>query len=318
MSLNVAIYGAGELARPYLDALARRAEVQLVGVCDLDRRAAEHVAAGWNAQVFLSYEALLEHAQPQVLWVCVPSHLQGDVLLRAAALRIPFFVAPPGAMDYERALLHDKAIREAKLISAVGFPAAGTDVAREAREYLGSNVVPLVRGCWLQPPRASERTGALDLLWNEASILIDALRYSCGDVCRVHAFAAGSTTTIEAAAGLIVHLQFARGTVGVVTVATYARSEPRVELEMCGEGWTLTFGDGLKQLRVAEADKTTILHRLNNPASEQVAQFLDAVNANDPARVTTSYADALATLAVCHAAMRSAREGGPVDVAGPS
>src|SRR5271165_3083634 len=115
MRFNVAFYGAGDLAQPYLDALARRADVQVVAVCDLDRRSAEQTAAGWGARVFLSYEAMLEETGPDVLWVCVPPHLQGDVLLRAAERRIPFFVAPPGAVDFERACQYAKQIEQAKL-----------------------------------------------------------------------------------------------------------------------------------------------------------------------------------------------------------
>src|SRR5262249_975862 len=133
MTVSVAFYGAGELARPYLDALGRRPDVRLAGVSALDRRAAEQVAAGWGAQVYLSYEAMLREAAPDALWVCVPPHLQGDVLLRAAEQRLPFFVAPPGAMSYERALAYGKAAREAELVTAVGFPTHATDVVREAR-----------------------------------------------------------------------------------------------------------------------------------------------------------------------------------------
>src|SRR5262245_51654856 len=78
MSFYLAFYGAGDAARPYLDALARRPDVQVTAVCDLDRRTAEQVAAGWNAQVFLSYDAMLSEVRPDALWVCVAPHLQGD------------------------------------------------------------------------------------------------------------------------------------------------------------------------------------------------------------------------------------------------
>src|SRR5262249_9499394 len=114
--------------------------------------------------------------------------------------------------------------------------------------------------------------------------------------------------------GLVLHLSFRRGTVGVLTLATFARPEPRVELELSGEGWSLGFGDELASLRVEEADKTTILKRANRPAEEQVSLCLDAVAAGDPAKVPTGYADALMTLSVCHAAAVSAREGRPVEL----
>ena len=111
MTVNVAFLGAGGRARPYLDVLARRADVSLVGVCDPDRRAAEQVAAGWNAPVFRSAGELLQDACPDALWVCVPAASQGEVLLRAAEKRIPFFVDPPGAANFEQAKRCADAVR---------------------------------------------------------------------------------------------------------------------------------------------------------------------------------------------------------------
>jgi predicted dehydrogenase len=309
MTVRVAFYGAGEQARPYLDALARRADVQLVGVCDPVRRAAEQVAAGWGAPVFVSVDDLLEQGLPDALWVCVSADSQGDILRKAATRRIPFLVDPPGAATFESAAEYGKLIHETGLVTSVGFQSAYTDVAREAKEYLGTNVVPLVLGWWQRPARDVSLSPALGLLWNEACVLVDAIRYFCGEVASVQAFPAGNSPQPERAGGLVLHLQLARGTVVVLTLATFPRPEPRVELELAGEGWSLAFGEGLNHLRVAEQDKTTILRRLNNPVEEQIGRFLEAVATGDPSAVPTGYADALATLAVCEAAAVSLREG---------
>src|SRR5262249_18981161 len=156
--------------------------VGVTAVCDFDRRAAEQVAAGWGARVYLSYEAMLQEARPTALWICVPPHLQGDVLLKAAELRIPFFVEPPGALDYERAQAYARLVAEANLVTAVGFSARYADVVREAREYLGANPVPLALASWLRAPEEEPGMTALGLLWAEACRLVDALRGFCGEV----------------------------------------------------------------------------------------------------------------------------------------
>jgi predicted dehydrogenase len=314
MKTNVAFFGAGEQARPYLDALARRSDVQLVGVCDPIHRAAEVVAAGWGAQVFMACETMLSDACPDALWVCVPSSEHGEVLLRAARQRIPFFVDPPGASNHDQARECGKLVYEGRLVSAVGFPTAYADVAREAREYLGGNTLPLALGWWLKPARESPDPSAIQLLWNEACVLVDALRYFSGEVKRVHAFPAGNAPAATAG-GLVVHLEFVSGTTAVLTLATFPRPEPRVELELSGEGWSLAFNEGLSNLRVAEQDKTTILRCLNRPVEEQVNTFLEAIATGEPESVPTSYVDALATLTVCQAAIMSAVEGRPVEIA---
>jgi predicted dehydrogenase len=145
---------------------------------------------------------------------------------------------------------------------------------------------------------------------------VDALRYFCGEVVRVHALAAGGE-----GGGLIVQLELQSGGVGVLTCTAYPRPDPRAELELLGEGWTLAFAaptegvaPALATLRLVERDRTTILRRLNDPAADHATAFLDAVTARKPDAVPTVYAEALRTLAVCHASAVSAREGRPVAV----
>ncbi len=318
MTLSAAFCGAGERAQPYLRALARRPEVRVTAVCDPDRRAAEAVAAGWGAGVFPTPEALLREARPDVLWVCLPPHQLGDVLPRAAEQGVPFFVEPPGAADYAAARLCARRVSEAGLVTAVGFATRYTDVLAEAREYLGEKPLPLALGWWLRPSTEDDGPAtAAGLLWGEASGLVDALRYFCGDVARVHALSAGAS-----GGGLVVQLELASGGVGVLTCTAYPRPDPRAELELLGEGWTLGFAaptegaaPALATLRLVERDRTTMLRRLNDPAADHAAAFLEAVAARKPAALPTGYAEALRTLAVCHAAALSAREGRPVTLA---
>jgi predicted dehydrogenase len=310
MPFRIAFYGAGSLAQPYLNALAPLADVEVAAVCDLDRRAAEQTAAGWGAQVFLSYEAMLEEIRPDALCIGVPPHLQGDVLLRAAERRIPFLSAPPGTASWEQARIYSQLIEEAQMVTAVGFAGRYADVVREAREYLGANAIPLALGWWLCPA-VDEPISAAALLWSDACRLLDTLRLFCGEVTRVRALTAGSTA---APGGLVVQLELAGGTVGMLTCATFARPEPRIELELLGEGWSLGLGRDLSSLRLDERDKTTVLRCLNDPIADQARAFLKAVATGDRAAVAPSYAEALRIMAVCEAAALSAREGRPVAV----
>jgi predicted dehydrogenase len=318
MTLSAAIHGAGERAQPYLRALARRSDVRVTAVCDADRRAAEAVAAGWGARVFPDGEAMLREARPDVLWVCSAPPRQGDLLLRATDQGVPFFVEPPAAVDCAAARLCARRVVEARLVTAVGFITHYTDVLAEAREYLGAKPLPLALGWWLRPTAEDDGpTTAAGLLWGEACGLVDALRYFGGDVVRVHALSAGA-----AGGGLVVQLEFASGGVGVLTCTAYPRPDPRAELELLGEGWTLGFAaptegvaPALATLRLVERDRTTILRRLNDPASDHTAAFLEAVALGKPEALPTRYAEALRTLAVCEAAAVSAREGRAVTVA---
>lgn len=304
MALRIAFFGVGELAEPYLRALARLPELEMAGVCDADRRAAETVAAGWNTRVFSAYDRMLEETRPDALWICLDSHLQSDVILKAAALRIPFFVVPPGAADFERLYHCAQAVRDARVTTAVGFQASFVDLMKEAREYVGANTVPLAIGWWLAVDEGV--ADAADLLWKKACFHIDAMRYFCGPVARVR-------TLSSHGGGIILQLEFVGGTVGTLTCATFARPEPRRELELLGEGWSMLFGDQLQSLQLAEQDKTTILRSLNNPAQEATIAFLEAI-AGKPTPQLISYLDAVETLAVCQAAFISQRENRVVEL----
>jgi predicted dehydrogenase len=92
---------------------------------------------------------------------------------------------------------------------------------------------------------------------------------------------------------------------------------------LLGDGWSLDFGGPgsdvtlfLAPLRLTERDRTTILRCLNKPAADHTAAFLDAVSAGNPKAAASNFGDALNTLAVCHAAVVSVKEGRAVEVSG--
>ena len=259
-----------------------------------------------------SAEVLLHEVHPDALWICVAPAFQVDVIRRAVELAIPFFVEPPGAVDYARARTYGRLVRDANLVSAVGFSRRYADVFLEAREYLGANPISLALGWWLCPSEEDVATPAVRLLWNDACILIDALRFFCGEVRRVQGLNADAGAP---GGGLVAQLEFTAGTVGVFTCTAFRRPEPRVELELLGEGWSLGFRKELSTLCLAERDKMTILRCLNEPAAEQTTAFLAAVAAGSPAAVGGGYADVLPSLAICHAIEISAREKRPVELA---
>src|SRR5262249_44284400 len=94
-----------------------------------------------------------------------------------------------------------------------------------------------------------------------------------------------------------------------------------VQVELLGDSWSLEFGGRGADahqlpapLRLVERDRTTVLRCMNQPPADHAAAFLDAVAANNPQAVASNYAETLRTLAVCHAAAVSAKEGRAVDV----
>jgi predicted dehydrogenase len=307
MPISLAFYGAGELAQPYLRALAARSDVRVLAVCDPDPRAAEEAAAGWGARVLPHYTPLLQEDTPDALFVCVPPRLLGDVLEQAATLSLPFFVEAPGAADWDGARRLAHTLTMAPMVTAVGYHARYTDLVQEGKGYLAGSAVALAHGTHLADPREPGQTAA-DVFWNEGCRLLDALRFLAGPVARVAA--------VQTPAGVFTaSLETTGGTAAVVAVAACASAEPRAVLDLFGAGWHMRYERNLSALRLDERDKTTILRQVNVAPAAQAAAFLDAVRAGDPTLVTPSYPEAAQTLAVCQAALRAAQESRWVEVA---
>jgi predicted dehydrogenase len=231
--------------------------------------------------------------------------LQSEILRKAIEAKVPFFVDAPGAADFDQACRIARLAEKTRLVTTVGFRGRYTDLVLEARQYLGANPVPLALAWWLGQRKPEAILSAAELLWEQGCHFVDALRLTCGEVERVRALA----TVPGDAGGLVVQLEFTGGGVGVLTCTNFARPEPRLDLELMGDGWSVAFADAFATLHLAERDKTTILRRLNDPEVDQANAFLAAVVANDPGAVAAGYADALRTMAVCEAFCRSAREG---------
>jgi hypothetical protein len=114
---------------------------------------------------------------------------------------------------------------------------------------------------------------------------------------------------------MVVQMEFATGGVAVLTFAVFPRPEARVELELLGDGWLLSFGENFSPLRLAENDRSTSLRSMNQPAADHADAFLQAVALGKPEAIASRYTEALRTLAVCHAASMSAQEGRVVTLA---
>lgn len=292
MTVRIAFFGAGEQALPWLKVLRQCPEAQIIGTCDPMPLLAERLATEWGARAFPTAPEMLAETCPDVLWCCAPAPLQGDVLLRAAEQRIAFFVDPPGAADLEKAQKIDQSVRESGLVTSVGYDAPYRDVTAEAKEYLGDSPIPLALGWWICP---GERESLQQLLWNDAARVISVMRWFAGEVKQVQCFSASEKV-------ILLQLEFVTGTVGTFTISTFAHPNPRISLELMGEGWSLTFTDDFGRLSVVEPDKTTILKSLRDPREDHARAFLEAVATGNPQGVRSSYPEILNTLRTCQVA----------------
>jgi predicted dehydrogenase len=84
-SLRVGVIGAGFIGLDHVAAYARRAEVELVGIADVDLSRAAEAAGRFGGAAFASHRELLRTARPDAVSVCLPTGLHRVVVEDAAA-----------------------------------------------------------------------------------------------------------------------------------------------------------------------------------------------------------------------------------------
>lgn len=88
MSLRVACVGAGFFSQFHIGSWKRLAQVELVGVCDLDQARAEQT----GVQAFDDLGQMLASVQPDVLDVILPPTAQAAAIQQAIAAKIPTII----------------------------------------------------------------------------------------------------------------------------------------------------------------------------------------------------------------------------------
>lgn len=191
MTISAAIVGAGRTGGWHARDLSRIEDVRIVGVADIRREAAETLAAGTGAAVFTDYRELLERTKPDVVYLCTPATEHLEAIIFAAERGINVFVEKPLAATVADAQAAADAVERHGILCTVGYHWRYSPVADAAREALGAAPITLLAGWWYWtiPPVEwikHKRWGG-GQIFDQATHLIDLMRYFAGDVASVYA-----------------------------------------------------------------------------------------------------------------------------------
>lgn len=86
MTVSIGLIGCGNISRAHLRGyLAIPDQAEVVAVADVDRNSAvERAEQAGGAQVFASYERMLDEAAIDAVDICLPHHLHADAIIAAA------------------------------------------------------------------------------------------------------------------------------------------------------------------------------------------------------------------------------------------
>jgi Predicted dehydrogenases and related proteins len=306
-SIRLALIGAGWITGIHLQALARLGRAELVGVTARTLEHAEATAARWGGRAFADTGTMLDATRPDACLIAVPPDRAVAAGMLLVERGIPFLIEKPLSADEADGPVElDAAIRTAGLVVAVGYQLRGLDALPEVRALLADRPPHLVLGRWMgetPSPAWWHRTasGGGQVI-EQATHLFDLARALVGEASVVAATSvrAGDDPTIEVADATTALLRFETGALGTFAVSRrLARSSIGLEFASDGQLVAIEPVDGAPpgtwRVRVAEASFDTVIPPRRNPYETQAAAFLDAVEAGDPGRVLSTYADALRT-----------------------
>lgn len=318
--LRVACIGTGFIAGRHLAALAGIPGVDVVAVADPRRERAEAAAERHGARAYDDGLALLAVEDLDAVWLCVPPYAHGPLEEAAVDRGLPFLVEKPLALDLESAERIDARVREAGLLTAVGYHWRHLDVVRRARELLRQSPPHLVVGAWWDrtpaAPWWSQRDRSGGQLLEQATHLFDLARVLVGEVATVTAVEApprpGAAVPGDVPAAAAALLGFASGAVGTLSAVRTLGHRHLAGISAVSDGMLVEVTEpalGASRLRVVSAEGDLVTSSEEDPIAAEDRELV-AVLRGEAGAVTVPYAEALRTHRLTWEADRAARRDG--------
>jgi len=316
--LKLGFVGCGGIMQEHYKHLSALGGVKFAGHCDILPERAEAAAATYGGEAFSEFEAMYDKIKPQAVFVAVPPYAHCGMEEAAAQRGIHLFVEKPVALDAAAAKRIDAAIRKGKIIASVGYCFRYYDTVEVARQVLKGKAISLVKGVWHggMPEvwwwRRMDKSGGQIL--EQATHLVDLIRYLCGDVAEVYATAScGCMTNVKEFSvhdSSTVAMRLKNGATASVTSSCVCNHGGRVSLEIVTPEAVVRFQDG--RVTVAEDGKTTEYLPGNNMYFEEDKAFVEAVRTGKKSKIKSCYPDALKTFDATLAANASIVSGLPI------
>jgi predicted dehydrogenase len=290
----------------------------VVGIASRNAAAAGPSAESAGARVYPDYRSMLDGAEMDAVFVCLPPDAAGEPAIAALDRGLALFAEKPLGVDEESPARIAQLIHEKGVVSCVGYQWRYLEVVDRARELLDAHPAELVVGSWLGETPAAEwwihksRSGGQIL--EQATHIFDLARYLVGEM--EPTAAAGHRVPRQAypASDILdvtqTSVRFESGALGSFSTTSLLSGAHRVELETISDGMALTLAVLDHRLAVRLGAETTIFAPasvFDTPYEKQNRAFIDAVQGK-PNRIRSSYDDALLTHHVTLAASRLADE----------
>jgi predicted dehydrogenase len=304
----------------HIRVLAGFDDVRVVGIAARNAEAGRRMAEQSGARHYPDYRAMLDKAELDAVYVCLPPYTAVEPALAVVDHGIPLFAEKPLGVDEAGPQRIAKALAAGNLVSAVGYQWRYLEVADRASDLLAAHPAQLVIGSWLgDTPGAPwwihrEQSGGQ--IVEQATHIFDLARLLIGEMEPVAATGRRVPRAAYPESDILdvteTSVRFASGAIGSFTTTSLLPGPHHVGLETVSDGMAMTLQvldhrlvvrRGGETMTLAPASTFDTPYRLANRA------FIDAVQGKSN-RIRSTYADALLTHHLTLAATRLAEASG--------
>jgi UDP-N-acetyl-2-amino-2-deoxyglucuronate dehydrogenase len=269
-SMKFAIVGAGVISDFHAKAITQHPQAELVAISDIVLEKANKLADAYNvASVYSDYEQMLKREDIDVVCVCTPSGLHGEVVIAAAQAGKHILCEKPleitaGAMTEVLAAVNKHGVKmgcvfQRRVMEASLVARRAVQEGKLGKLVLGDAYLKYYRSPEYYRSAGWRGTWQFDgggALMNQGVHGIDLIQWLMGDVQSVFAYSAPLLRDIEVEDTAVAVLKYKNGAFGVIqgTTSVYPAQETRFELH--GEKGTIIFADsGIKKWSFLNSDE---------------------------------------------------------------
>lgn len=322
--LKIGFVGSGGLAKHHMGQVSKLGH-QVAAICDVNPDIAKAPAEQYGAQVYPNHQEMLDKESLAAVYVAVPPFAHGEIELDLCAAKLPFFVQKPVAKEMETAKRVEEAVRNAGVITCVGYQLRYLPTAQRLKRILeGVKVGMGVGQYWCGFTREITRGWLVQRnlsggqMIEQTTHLVDMIRFLAGDVTEVYGHQAkmlrggGDCPDVNAAL-----LKLASG--GAVTItSSWGTGAPNDwsqanHLKLFWDQYRADWGGDYLKI----SPEGTDLGQDEETESQEIdAVFLNAVQTEDGSKILSPYSDGVKSLAISVAIDDSAASGQPVALSG--
>ncbi|AXI10450.1 gfo/Idh/MocA family oxidoreductase [Oceanobacillus zhaokaii] len=301
--IKVGFVGVGGVASIHLKNIAANEHATIAAVCDIVEESAFRAGEKYGAAYYTDADLMFKEEKLDAVFICVPPFAHGDIEEKAAQLGIHLMVEKPIGLEMATVERKLNVIRDAGVLCATGYCLRYIDTVKIAKEYLKDKKIAMIRGHYLtsfvSTPWYREKKKSGGQLVEQATHIVDFIRYLAGDIAKVHAnmnlLVSDGIPNIDIPDVTSVNFLMESGAVGHLD-ASFIQIDHRMGVELLGDKFRLSF-DGA-DLTIVEEGGIITYRSKEDFYKEQDNAFIEAVRTNNKDLILSDYENGLETLRV--------------------